>query len=553
MVEVEGPKHVVCSVNAAFCRLLQKTAGELVGRPFCEIVHNGERCASLLDRIYQTGEFEMQVEPDDSGPDPAHWLFAMWPALGKDEKPERVVIQLTRSSHFHKNIAEMNEALMLAALRQHEMREAAEKSNARLHVEVAERKFAGDAMRRAIDQLTAAQTASEQGSRAKDDFLAALSHELRTPLTPVLLTAASLREDSRLPAEVREQLGMIVRNIGVEARLIDDLLDLTKISQGKLEFRPEFCDAHPLILFAVEIVRSDAAAKDIEIVCSLQAEHSGLTADPTRFQQVIWNLLRNAVKFTPEGGKVFVRTRNEVYADEVRWLRIEVADTGYGIQPEQLEEIFLPFNQGGLAGDHRFGGVGLGLAIARSVVDLHEGRISAQSDGRNRGATFIVELPRAALASSQPSGELRPASTSLPSASMSEKSKAVAALRLLVIEDHASTLEALRYLLQKDGHHVTTAGTASAARTAAAGAIFDLVISDLGLPDGSGIDLMRELRTKHALRGIALSGYGMNEDIARSSDAGFVAHLTKPVAIAELRHVIASVLPADTREAELPS
>lgn len=543
MVEVEGPEHVVCSVNRAFCRLLQKKGHELVGRPFCEIVHNGKRCASLLDRIYQTGEFEMQVEADDSGPDPAHWLFAMWPALGKDEKPERVVIQLTRSSHFHENIREMNEALMLGALMQHQMREVAEKTSARLQVEVAERKSAGDAMRNAIDQLTAAQTAAEQGSRAKDDFLAALSHELRTPLTPVLLTAASLREDSRLPVEVREQLGMIVRNIGVEARLIDDLLDLTKISQGQLEFRPESCDVHPLILFAVGIVRGNVAAKDVEIACNLEADHSGLTVDPTRFQQVIWNLLRNAVKFTPEGGKVCVRTRDEVAGDGVRWLRIEIADTGIGIQPEQLEEIFLPFNQGGLAGDHRFGGVGLGLAIARSVVGLHNGKISAQSEGRDRGATFVVELPGAALASSQPTGGSRPSSTSLPSDSKQEDRKAVAALRLLVVEDHVSTLDALRFLLQKDGHDVTTAGTVSAAKTAAAKANFDLVISDLGLPDGSGADLMRELQTRHSLKGIALSGYGMNEDIATARDAGFVAHLTKPVAIAELRRVIASVMP----------
>jgi len=543
MVEVEGAKHVVCSVNAAFCRLLQKKAGELIGRPFCEIVHNGERCVSLLDRIYATGEFEMRVEPDDSGPEPAHWLFAMWPALGKDEKPERVVIQLTRSSDFHQNIREMNEALMLSALRQHRMREAAEESAARLEVEMAERKFAGEAMLRSIEQLTAARTAAERGSRAKDDFLAALSHELRTPLTPVLLTAASLREDLRLPTEVRAQLGMIERNVGLEARLIDDLLDLTKISHGKLEFRPEACDAHRLILFAVEIVRADAAAKDIAISCSLHAEHSGLTADPTRFQQVIWNLLRNAVKFTPAGGKISVRSRNDTDAENVRWLRVEVEDSGIGIPPERLEEIFLPFDQGGLVGNHHFGGVGLGLAIARSVVELHKGRISARSGGHNRGATLVVELPRATRAVRQISAGLRPASTSLPSHTKPKETKAVTPLRLLVVEDHASTRDALRGLLQKDGHHVTTAATAGAALAAAAEASFDLVISDLGLPDGSGLDLMRKLRERHALRGVALSGYATDEDVQHSREAGFVAHLAKPVAVAELRRVIASLPP----------
>jgi signal transduction histidine kinase len=541
MVEVEGPKHVVCSANAAFCHLLQKKSGELVGRPFCEIVHNGERCVALLDRIYEKGEFEMRVEPDDSGPEPAHWLFAMWPALGKDRKPKRVVIQLTRSSHFHQTIREMNEALVVAALRQHEMRAVAEKSNARLQAEVAERSSASDAMRRAIDQLTAARTVAERESRAKDDFLAALSHELRTPLTPVLLTAASLREDSRLPVEVRTQLGMIERNIELEARLIDDLLDLTKISHGKLEFRPESCDAHRLIRFAVEIVRADAGAKGISIACNLQAEHSGLMADPARFQQVIWNLLRNALKFTPQGGKVAVRTCNEIDADEGCWLRIEVVDTGIGIEPERLEEIFLPFEQGGLAGDHRYGGVGLGLAIARSVVHLHNGRISAQSGGRNRGATLIVELPRATLARPQLSDGLRSASTSLPRNSTLRGEKTAAALRILVVEDHASTLEALSRLLVKDGHQVSTAATAGAALAVAGTANFDLVISDLGLPDGSGLDLMRKLRERHTLQGVALSGYAMDEDIQRSREAGFAAHVAKPVAIGELRRVIASV------------
>jgi signal transduction histidine kinase/ActR/RegA family two-component response regulator len=550
MVEVEGAAHIVCFVNPAFCRLLQKTPQELVGRPFGEIVCNGDRCVPLLDRVYETGEFETHVELDGSEANPAYWFFAMWPALGKDAQPERVVIQLTRSSHFHQNVAAMNEALMLSAVRQHELREAAERSNAQLQVEIAERKVAGDVLHDAVDRLEAAQRAAEQGSRAKDDFLAALSHELRTPLTPVLLIAAALREDGRLPPEVREQLGMIERNIGLEARLIDDLLDLTKISHGKLEFRPEPCDAHRLIAFAMDIVQAEAAAKGIVVRCSLQAEHSALTADPTRFQQVIWNLLRNAVKFTPAGGDVCVRTRNETGASGMPWLRVEVADSGIGIPAERLEEIFQPFDQGGLTGDHRFGGVGLGLAIARAVVDLHKGRISARSGGRNRGATLIVELPCATIAPVQLPDGMRSASTSLPQDSTSTTARTGAALRILVVEDHVSTLHVLRWLLERDGHQVTTAATVGAALAAAAAKTFDLVITDLGLPDGTGTDLMRKLRATQALQGIALSGYGMDEDVARSEAVGFVTHLTKPVAIADLRRAIASLPPVEAREDE---
>lgn len=542
MVEVEGPEHTVCFVNPAFCSLVGLTSEQLVGKRFTDIVHNGRCCLPLLDRAYQTGEPGTHVEPDESQSNPAHWLFAMWPALGADREPERVVIQLTRSAHFHQNVAAMNEALILGSLRQHELREIAEKSNAQLQTEIAERKVAGIALHDAIDHLREAKSAAERGSRAKDDFLAALSHELRTPLTPVLLTAATLREDPRLPPDVREQMGVIERSIGLEARLIDDLLDLTKISRGKLEFRPEPCDAHQLIAYAVDIVRADANAKDIVINCSLSAKSAWLIADPTRFQQVIWNLLRNAVKFTPPQGRVSVRTRNETNESGVSWLRIEVSDTGIGIPPERLEEIFLPFDQGGLTGDHRFGGVGLGLAIARAVVQLHSGRITAQSGGRNHGSTMVVELPGAMTtqAAASPPATTRP-STFPPRSSSTPPPLASGTLRLLIVEDHVNTLEALRSLLQKDGHQVTIAISVSKALAAAAANTFDLVISDLGLPDGTGVELMRELRNRYGLQGIALSGYGMDDDIASAHRAGFATHLTKPVAIAELRRVIAGL------------
>src|SRR6185312_4284571 len=280
MVEVEGAGHIICFVNPAFCRLLRQKAGALLGMPFAEIVRNGTRCVPLLDRVYQTGEFETHVERDDSESNPAYWLLAMWPSLVARGKPQRVVIQMTRAAHFHQNIAAMNQALLLGALRQHELREAAEKANTELEDEISERKAAGLALHDAIDRLKVAQSAAERGSRAKDDFMAVLSHELRTPLTPALLAAAALQENKQLPESVREQLSMIERNIGLEARLIDDLLDLTKISHGKLTFRPEPCDVHQLIAFAVKIVQADAETKDIAITCSLRAGSSGLWADP---------------------------------------------------------------------------------------------------------------------------------------------------------------------------------------------------------------------------------------------------------------------------------
>ncbi len=395
-----------------------------------------------------------------------------------------------------------------------------------------------------IHALKLAQAEAERASRTKDDFLAALSHELRTPLTPVLMTAAALREDETLPLEVREQLGMIERNIALEARLIDDLLDLTRIARGKLDVRRKSCDAHSLIGLAIEIVRDESLTKSISIERHFDAQNSGLFADPARFQQVIWNLLRNAVKFTPRGGVVSIRTRDEVGEHGARQLHIEIADTGIGISPAQLENIFLPFEQGGLTGDHRFGGVGLGLAIVRAIVDQHGGSIRAQSAGANRGATFIVEFPEA----SPPSVGVHELSE--PSRRSSEPPAAAvahAALALLLVEDHEPTLQVMTRLLTRAGHAVTAVGNMADALAAAAAKKFDLVISDLGLPDGTGTELMQQLRQEYGLSGIALSGYGMDEDLARSREAGFVTHLIKPVDFHQLERALREIASSPAR------
>ncbi|MGI8431258.1 MAG: hybrid sensor histidine kinase/response regulator [Chthoniobacterales bacterium] len=392
-----------------------------------------------------------------------------------------------------------------------------------------------------IHDLKTAQHGAEAASRAKDAFLAALSHELRTPLAPVLMMARSMADDENLPLEARDNLRMIERNIALEARLIDDLLDLTRIAQGQLRLRAEPCDTHSLIGLAVEIVRDDAFAKSIAIERSFAAELSGLVADPARFQQVIWNLLRNAVKFTPRGGRISIRTENERIGEAGSMLRIKVTDTGAGIEKSALERIFLPFEQVEPLGEHRFGGVGLGLAIARAIVDLHGGTITARSAGQDRGSTFVVQLPGAI---SPPHGvsdsiELFPRG-STPSALLvaPEPNPEVAPLRLLLVEDHEATMMVLSKLLRTSGHRVTEARDVAEALAAAGCESFDLVISDLGLPDGTGTELMQKLRATYNLRGIALSGYGMDEDVRRSLEAGFTAHLTKPVDYGQLERAL---------------
>ncbi len=389
--------------------------------------------------------------------------------------------------------------------------------------------------------LAAEKERAEGASRAKDDFIAALSHELRTPLTPVLMAAAELCNDERLPDDVRTELRMIERNISLEARLIDDLLDLTRIAKGKLKLREELCDVHSIIGLAVEIVRDEAQSKPVAIAVDLAARRSGLRGDPARLQQVFWNMLRNAIKFTPTGGRIAIRTRDETDGR----LRIEVVDTGIGLTADSLESIFRPFEQASPEAEHRFGGLGLGLAIARAIVDLHGGVIRAESDGVGLGTTFVVELPRV---TDQVTGVTVPGTqpATHDEALLPGMRDAAKPMRLLLVEDHEPTLAVMKRLLIRAGHHVVTASSVAAAVAAAEAGQFDLVISDLGLPDGTGLEVITKLRSvQPQLRGIALSGYGMETDLHRSMEAGFERHLVKPVDFDQLRCALREVADTD--------
>jgi PAS domain S-box-containing protein len=382
--------------------------------------------------------------------------------------------------------------------------------------------------RAAADALTAAKEAAEGANRAKDEFLAALSHELRTPLTPVLMTAEELCDDPALSPEIRDQLCMVRRNIRLEARLIDDLLDLTRAAHGKFGLRRAACDLQMVGREALEVVREEAAGRSVVLTEELDRSPAWLEGDCTRIEQVLWNLLRNAVKFTPSGGRVTLRTR--IDREEGRWIA-EVEDTGIGISAEVLPRLFKPFEQGGLVNNHRFGGLGLGLAISKTIVEMHGGTIEAHSGGVNCGATFKVSL-----------GPLRPSpAAAAPAGDSRQPAKSARGpMRLLLVEDHAPTRAVLSRLLRRGGHTVTEAGDVSSALAAAAEANgeFDALVSDIGLPDGSGQDLMAELRKSYGMRGIAVSGYGTEEDLRRSSDSGFAAHLTKPVEFAQLREAL---------------
>jgi two-component system CheB/CheR fusion protein len=379
----------------------------------------------------------------------------------------------------------------------------------------------------------ASQEAKEQAeaaSRGKDEFLATLSHELRTPLSPVLMSASAMETRQDLPADVRGELSMIRRNVELEARLIDDLLDLTRISRGKLELDFQVVDACVLLHQTVEICAAEASAKGLRLSVDVEEGRHYLLADMARLQQVFWNLIKNAIKFTPAPGEIWVRC----FGNEGGNVVVEVKDTGIGIEPDLIPRLFSPFEQGGREMTRRFGGLGLGLAICQGLVTLHGGSLRASSEGHGRGTTFTVELP--AEPAPAPMAE-RPRETAVVGlARMGGR------LRILLVEDHQDTARTMAHLLESYGHEAQVARGVGAALELAEQQQFDLVIGDLGLPDGSGLDLMRELKRRYDLMGIAVSGYGMQDDIEKSLQAGYLQHIVKPINTQKLEAVIQSLV-----------
>jgi signal transduction histidine kinase len=364
-------------------------------------------------------------------------------------------------------------------------------------------------------------------SIAKDQFLAVLSHELRTPLTPIFAILATIERYPNLPESIRSDLLVVNHNLQLEARLIDDLLDLTRINKGKISLRRDVVDAHTLIRSVRQLCQAAINERHIQFEMYLEAPRHHLLGDAGRLQQVLWNLFSNAIKFTVAGGLVEVQTS----VVDNNQFHIRLTDSGRGIDSDSLERIFEPFDQGDESVPPRFGGLGLGLAIAKGIVDAHQGKIRAQSPGLGGGATFVVTLPLAEgeqILHAQPP----PLEPPLP----------LRAVQILLVDDHQDTLEFMSRFLRLCGHEVATAPSYERAVALGQQQNFDLVISDIGLPDGSGYDLMHALKALSPLKGIALSGYGMKEDVDRSLAAGFSAHLTKPCDPSVLSSTIEKVL-----------
>jgi CheY-like chemotaxis protein len=360
-------------------------------------------------------------------------------------------------------------------------------------------------------------------NRAKDVFLATLSHELRTPLTPVVGWIKLLRSGTLDEKSVAQALDAIERNAWLQSRLIDDLLDTSRIATGKLHFEPKPTDLNVAVRAAVDTVRASAAARNIELSMTLSPLSLIVMGEPVRLQQIAWNLVSNAIKFTDQGGKVNITTQPD--GDQAL---LTVVDTGVGIEPEFLPHVFDRFRQADGSTSRRHGGLGLGLAIADALVKMHGGCLQAKSDGVGKGATFTMRMKLA------PSEKVAPEPADV-------KRHSLEGLEVLIVEDSPDTLLLLSTIFHREGANVTTASSAAEALSRAMTNRPHIIVSDIGMPDVDGYQLLEQLRLLPGLSGvpaIAVSGYASEEDRERALAVGYLALVPKPIDVDILFNLI---------------
>jgi PAS domain S-box-containing protein len=388
-------------------------------------------------------------------------------------------------------------------------------------------------------ELERAKLDAEAASRAKEDFLAVLSHELRTPLTAVYGWARMLGSGHLEGEAASRAVDVIMRNADAQVRLIDDLLDVSRIISGKMRLDVRPVDLQAVIQAAIDAVRPAVDSKEIRLQCVLDPRAVGMTGDPDRLQQVVWNLLINAVKFTPKRGRVQVhlqRTNSHV--------EIVVSDTGQGISQEQLPHLFERFHQTGSINTRSHSGLGLGLALVRHLVELHGGKVTAQSPGEGQGATFTVELPVAiAYREQEREARVHPAARAIP---ISAVGPSLRGLRVLVVDDDQNSLDLIHTILVISGAEARGCASASEGLMVLREWRPDVLISDIQMPGEDGYTFIRKVRALDPTEGgktpaVALTAYGRVEDRLRTLSAGYGVHVSKPVDPAELAAIVASL------------
>jgi PAS domain S-box-containing protein len=405
--------------------------------------------------------------------------------------------------------------------------------------DITDRKRVEEEHRLLLENCQVAHAEADTANGIKDDFLATLSHELRTPLTSILGWSNLLTTGNLDDVASKRALEVIVRNARAQRRLIDDLLDISRIITGKLRLDVRPVELAPLIESVVDGVRPTADARSIHLQTALDSCAGAISGDPDRLQQIIWNLLSNAIKFTPEGGRV------EIGLEDINsHVEITISDTGQGIDPEFLLHVFDRFRQSDSSSARRHGGLGLGLAIVRQLVELHGGTVKAESPGRGEGTTFKVLLPLMSV--HHELSDVRWTRPLIESNSLTDREPSLDDLRVLVVDDEPDAREFVAVVLAGRGAEVVAVGSAGEALEEMERGRFDVLVSDIGMPEVDGYALIEKVRQLPKERGgripaAALTAYAGVEDRMRVLSAGYQMHIPKPVEPAELTTVVVSL------------
>lgn len=482
-------------VSAAWTETLGYTTQELTTQPYLEFVHPDDQAATIAEaqKVAQ-GLFTVTFENRYRCRDGSYRWFA-WSAA-----------------------AAIEQGLLYCVAR-----------------DVTQQKQAEAEWNRLLEREQSARETAEAANRVKDEFLAVLSHELRTPMNPIVGWASLLKQGKLNPTKTTEAIAIIDRNAKLQVQLIDDLLDISRILQGKLTLNRFPVDLKFVIHAAIETVRLAADAKAIALQTQL-ASVDCVNGDAGRLQQVVWNLLSNAVKFTDHGGKITI-----TLATVGTIAQIQVRDTGKGIQPDFLPHVFEHFRQEDGATTRKFGGLGLGLAIARQIIEMHGGRISVESLGEGQGATFTVQLPLASQAT-----------PSVPSQPLSDSNLNLSNLHILVVDDEPDSRDFVAFMLEQTGAIVTSVASGIEALQAIERSVPDLIVSDIGMPEMDGYSLIQQIRALPAEKGgqvaaIALTAYAREEDQRQAMLNGYQSHMTKPIDLEQFVQAIAALCSTNTR------
>ena len=496
MAMVEGAGHIVRHVNPAFCRLLKRSREELVGKSFREILPENDESVPMLAGVFRTGKPESHTQQQQSRSHPVFWSYTMWP-VKVDERTAGVIVQVNETAQFHAKTLAMNQALILGSVRQHQLAESAEALNA----------------------------VAREADIRKNQFLAMLAHELRNPLTPIRLMLDLMLRADGTDDLIKSRLGMIDRQVRQMTRLIDDLLDASRITQDKLLLRKEDVELGSVIGDVIDTCRPVCEAARLELSVTLPPQPVYLHADPVRLAQVFGNLMQNACKFTKPGGHISLDAEQQG-GDVV----ITVRDSGVGIPSDMLRKIFEMFTQGDQSLERSEGGLGIGLTLVRRLVELHGGSVQAFSAGPEQGSQFVVRLPLIEKREAPPPALATSEPTALP------------IQRILVVDDNQDAAMALSMLLKLSGNDTHVAFDGMEAVEAAARLRPDVVLMDLGMPKLDGYGAARRIREQPWGKGMALvavTGWGQIGDRQKTAAAGFDGHLVKPLDHAMLMAMLA--------------